>query len=1208
MIGEIVNGRYQIESFLGRGGMGTVYRALDQTEQRSVALKMLNLGIEGDSIPARFYREFRVLARIDHPHIVHAYDYGLHQGAPYLALEFLEGQTLKEIIDNGPMPREQLLRVAQQLCEALVHIHAQSLVHRDLKPGNIMLVVNGDDPEVKLMDFGLVRLTELSAELTQEGSAIGTVTYMSPEQAQGYTVDFSSDLYSLGVILYEMATGRPPFAHENPATVLLKQITSTPRSPRELNPELDEPLAQFILQLLSKDRNQRPASTKLAANHIANLLDDSSFALPIAVQTEIAPKVPLIGQEDTMQKIKQDWLAVLGGSGRTLLLEGPAGAGKGRVLTEVMLEAHLDSKQFLRGVNREHGSLPYQPFIDVFKQLIRRLSPEERQDLSPELSRLMPDISHLPVPPSNTDQAEARLRLFAACWQLLDACARKKPRLIVIEDLQWADATTLELLDYLAQRIHEAPILFVLTYRSEELDRGSSLEAMITDIRQRPFTQCVEVPLLTRDQVAIFLRAWLGREKLPGWFVDSFFAATDGNPLFIEETLKVLAAEGQVEQWAQTDDTNSSTRMTTTTQLGAGLQLPQSVLAIAERRLQTVPDKEKAILTTAAIVGPEFPFELLQKVTRQDEEDLIDALDWLLATNLLEELPLRDGEDWYAFRQEALRQALLTTVSQRRLRLLHKQTGEAMQSLYDTSQPNYWPILAYHFAEGGKLESALKYLTLAGDAAVNVYAYDEAIAHYTAALEIAQKVSPNRSHWHHLYMQRGRMMEISSRHREALQNYLELAQVAQELGDADLELASLLSRATLFVTPTPVYDNANGRSLSHKALDMAQELGNRAAEAKAEWNLLIAYNDKAHRAASHGERAIAIARELNLREQLAFALNDMHWPYLIIGENEKAMRASKEAQDLWRELGNLPMLTDNLTNSAGLHFLTGNLTDAFTNAQEAYNISEKIGNLWGQAYSRWPVQYYYVETGELDQAITAFREGIRLCVEAGLIHGQVTSQADLGWLFASLGAKDEALLILQKAKDFAETSFTWGISYTDAMLGRLYTRFNELEKAAEYLDKHPDKFESAASLGAFFMFNAKIELAMRQANYERATMLIDMLHDYAQQGNIRIYMPDVFTYRGYISLIQGDFDTAYDHLQKIYDLAKEIGSRRLLLDVLIVLRRWALQVSQPDKAEQFRQEAAAIVAFMLNNLSDYTLQSTFVAQPEIQTILDTGEG
>ncbi|MHC4816378.1 MAG: protein kinase domain-containing protein [Planctomycetota bacterium] len=585
MIGQTILDRYQLQALIGRGGMGTVYRATDLVEERPVALKVLHYFLDSQTEAAltRFRREFRVLARLDHPHIMRAYDYGTHSGSPFLVLEFLAGHTLTEELAAGPLPRTDLLRIARQICQALVYIHAQSIVHRDLKPGNLMLLSADDALQLKLMDFGLVRQTNLSMQLTQEGMAIGTVAYMAPEQAQGFPVDFRADLYALGTILYEMATGRPPFVHENPAMVLMQQLTASPLSPRELNPDLDEPLARLIMQLLAKEPAERPVRTELVAAQLARLADETApTPVPVSKRVDLVPRVPLIGREALIGELARRWAAVQAGQGQVLLLSGAAGSGKTRLLTEARLQVHLAEERFLQGHCREQASLPYQPLDEVLAALLHDLPAAVRHTLPADLDQILPgarpathDDASLDRDPLRTDQSEARLRLFAACWTLLQQAAQSRALMIALEDLQWADPTTLELVGYLASRLEQVRILLVLTCRPEEIEPGAALASLLQNLHRDRLDYSLTVDLLNREQVAYFLQAALGRAQIPAWLVDSFHRTTGGNPLFIEETLKALAAEGQVAQWAHQETSQWASLSSTM------LRLPQSVLALS---------------------------------------------------------------------------------------------------------------------------------------------------------------------------------------------------------------------------------------------------------------------------------------------------------------------------------------------------------------------------------------------------------------------------------------------------------------------------------------------------------------------------------------------------------------------------------------------------------------------------------------------------
>jgi len=297
MIGTTVS-RYRILSKLGGGGMGVVYEAEDTALGRHVAIKFLPEGTASshDALE-RFQREARAASALDHPHICVVHDVGTHEGQPYLVMERLQGQTLKHLIGSRGVPADEVARLGEQIADALDAAHRAGIVHRDLKPSNLFVTARGD---AKILDFGLAKMTLpqpsgpvtpdgttlLDQRLTQSGATLGTVAYMSPEQAKGKAVDARSDLFSLGVVLYEMATGRLPFEGESAAELFAAILDKEPVPPQEVNPELPTRLEEVILKALEKDpalryqtaaglrgdllRLQRDASIDPATNALAS--------------------------------------------------------------------------------------------------------------------------------------------------------------------------------------------------------------------------------------------------------------------------------------------------------------------------------------------------------------------------------------------------------------------------------------------------------------------------------------------------------------------------------------------------------------------------------------------------------------------------------------------------------------------------------------------------------------------------------------------------------------------------------------------------------------------------------------------------------------------------------------------------------------------------------------------------------------------------
>ena len=1217
MIGKTIDGRYRIETAIGRGGMGSVYRALDLVEQRSVAVKILHQFFDTDTEAAftRFQREFRVLARLDHPYIVQAYQNGLFEDIPYLVLEFLAGQTLKEELGKGPLPRSRLLLIAQQLCQALSYLHALGIVHRDLKPGNLMLLPPDDSVQVKLMDFGLVRLAHTSVQLTQEGVAFGTVAYMAPEQAQALPIDFRADLYALGVMLYEMATGQLPFAHDNPAVLLLQQLTALPPNPRQLNPAVDEPLEALILHLLAREPAERPASADWVAARLMALADEpASIPTPTSPsgRADLIPRIPLIGRRPILERLIQYWTSAQMGQGRLVLLSGTAGVGKTRLLDELSLQAQIGGGRWLKSYCREQTSLPYQPLIDLLDNLASDLPPAVRASLPSDLARILPSLATSDPTPidaqgsglTSANPSEARLRLFAACWDLLAQAAQLQPLMLAVEDSQWADPTTLELLSYLAQRIELTPILLLISHRPEEVLPDAPWAKLEHDLQRSRQVESVGLDPLDREQVSDFLQTALGRERIPAWLTQSFYVATGGNPLFIEETLKALATEGQVAVWAD-QETSQWANLATTT-----LQLPQTVLALAERRLQQLASEDRPLLTTAAVLGPEFSFDLLQTVSQVDEDTLLDVIERLLQARLIEELPLQAGEDRYRFNQEALRQALLKTVSGRRLRRMHQRTGQAIQELYDTSRPRFWPILAHHFSEAGDQPQALKYFDLAGDEAARVFAHVEAVAHYTHALEIATSLEASQTderanqRLRDLSLKRGRTLELNSEFEAALDNYQDMVELARGREDPSLELAALLAQVTIRVTPNPVHDLVQGQELSARALRQAQALGDRQAEAKALWNLMLVNlrTGQLAETLAYGEQSLAIARELNLREQLAFTLNDLHAAYMLTGQPERGQAVLTEARALWRELNNMPMLADNLANATVGHFLTGDYEQALALADETVQISQSTENLWGQAHGLWVVGPIHFRFGDPDKAVAVMEDVVRLSDQGGLAAIQVDVRAHLAWVYGQLGAMEQALELGREAQLKAESLFPEWRPQATATLARLHLLHDDVAAAGAALqetqaDLNPNSF-AAITAGL-----ASAELALAQQNYAEVISLIDHFMTRLQALGIRSFIPEGLHLKGQALLAQGQDEAAAEILAEARRRAEALNVRANLWPILLTLSQLEQTRGNVAVAETLRKQAREIVIYISDHISSRDLLASFQALPKVQKAL-----
>jgi len=262
--GALFAGRYEIRSTLGKGGMGIVYRAKDRQLDEDVALKLLRPEVvERDpTLLERFKTELKLARKITHRNVLRTFDFSETDGVPYISMEYVEGVMLKDLIGSkGALPVGVGLRIAKQICQGLEAAHRQGVVHRDIKPQNMLIIP--ETGEVRIMDFGIARTTDIQGEsgggLTVEGTVMGTPDYMPPEQAQGRPADVRSDLYSLGVVLFEMFTGQLPFVGETPVATVVQHIRETPPAPRSIRPELPADIEAIILRCMEKAPERRYA-------------------------------------------------------------------------------------------------------------------------------------------------------------------------------------------------------------------------------------------------------------------------------------------------------------------------------------------------------------------------------------------------------------------------------------------------------------------------------------------------------------------------------------------------------------------------------------------------------------------------------------------------------------------------------------------------------------------------------------------------------------------------------------------------------------------------------------------------------------------------------------------------------------------------------------------------------------------------------------
>ncbi|MBV9122771.1 MAG: protein kinase, partial [Planctomycetes bacterium] len=616
--GTVVD-HYRVLERLGGGGMGVVYKAHDPHLGRTVALKFLSPAQAGDPQQLeRFEREARAASALNHPAICTIHASGNHQGQPYLVMEWIDGQTLRTLTGR-PLPLDLLARLGRQAAQALAVAHAAGIVHRDIKPDNLMVRSDG---YLKVLDFGLARLLPASPVSrpagadTEPGTLLGTVRYMSPEQARAEPAGSAADVFALGVVLYELATGHHPFPGDSQVEVLNAILYQTPLPPSRLHPDISVALEGLLEQMLAKDAHLRPMAAEVATA-LAELA--GSGAGPSTARAARST----VGRAAELSQLRQGWQSAAGGQGLVLCVTGEAGLGKTTLVEDFLAE--LAERGPLASVGRGRcserlaGTEAYLPIVEALEDLLRGDGSERAARL---LKLLAPTWYVHVAPQAAADASLERLRkeaqtssqerLKRELLAFVQELTRLRPLLLFLDDLHWADMSTVDLLAYLGQRCAGLRLLVLLTYRPTELRRGPHPFLPVQrELQGRGVCREIALSFLERADIDRYLALTFPGHAFPAELVALLHARTGGNPLFLCDLVRYLQDRGVLAEtqgrWRLAQAVPDLRR-----------ELPASVRSLIEQKIARLDEAGRRLLGTASVQGQEFDAAVAAQVLGLD--------------------------------------------------------------------------------------------------------------------------------------------------------------------------------------------------------------------------------------------------------------------------------------------------------------------------------------------------------------------------------------------------------------------------------------------------------------------------------------------------------------------------------------------------------------------------------------------------------------
>jgi predicted ATPase len=915
---------------------------------------------------------------------------------------------------------------------------------------------------------------------------------------------------------------------------------------------------------------------------------------------------PLVGREVPMALLNERLNQLQHGAGSVVSVIGEAGLGKSTLISELKKVACEPQPVWLRG-----DALSYTRSISyyIWKQVVRQSIAAQESDLPAEVrhklgtvcecSRVPRDAvpfleAMLGVESEESLQAVALVQGEALVQRIVEATraalcglAADHPLVIIFDDLHWADEASLSLMEPIADLAKTQPILFVCLARPELNTPGWEALNKIQQALDKAYFPVVLEPLKV-EQTEALVENLLGMQNLPVNIRRLILERSDGNPFYIEEIIRSLIETKQI-VWE-----NGAWRAVG---LEPGISLPNTLRGLLGARIDRLPDAARNTLQIAAVIGRTFDFRVLKRLISSNG-GLEGQIQDLSEAHLIE--PLDGG---YAFRHVLIQEASYESILIKNRTQIHKRIGETLEALHADRLEEFAPLIAHHYYHAQD-ERSLKYDILAGEKARRLYANTEASTHFSRALETAKKLGDQPEIMLQLYTQLGAVLELSGRYEQALSVYNEMQAFGQGQADPSIEMKALMAKATIYSIFNQIHDPALSEQMLVEALEISRVIDDRAAQTKLNWNLMVTYlfSKRLDKALQHGEVALALARQADDREQLAFVLNDLCRLYTNRGEFEKAHASTREARELWRSLENQVMLADSLGSEAEVYLNAGEYDLSLECCQQALDICVRINNLWGQSYDRMLMAFALFENGQLGRGIKMAEASIELGDEAGLIATSITLRSELAWVYAYCGAVEKGDNLVEQATQISDDKQPGWRSYPQAASVRMHLFADEIERAEEITGKEllqPISIPYARF--TILIALANIQLAAARKEYRKALSLVNEL--LAEVTPLtRVDVPEALRWKGKALLGLGRIEEALHCLTEACSRAEGTKSYLYLWAILADLAELQAGLDRLPEAKRNQEKARKIIGGIADSLREVGLADQFLGQARVRKL------
>jgi adenylate cyclase len=1128
---------YEVLREVGRGGMGVVYQARQVKLNRLVALKFLaaEMSWEAEAVE-RLQREALTVSALNDSHICTIYDLGEHEGQPFLVLEWIEGQTLRGFVGER-MSVTALAQMVRPVAQALRAAHAAGIVHRDIKPENLLVRADG---QVKVVDFGVARLLPGSGGLamaqagkdTDPGTVVGTVRYMSPEQTRCEPTSSASDVFALGIVLYELATGRHPFEAKGTLDLLHAIAEQPALPPSRWQPEVAGPMEGLILQMLAKDPRRRPTAAEVEAA-LAELAGVRAGLA--ASQQRRAESRATVGRATELAQLHNGWESAVGGQGLLVCVTGEPGLGKTTVVEAFVAElaerGPLPSVGRGRCSERLAGAEAYLPILEALESLLLG----EDGDTATRMLKLAAPTWYAQVAPQAENdaavqnmtreaQASSPERLKRELLAFLQELSRLRPVLLFLDDLHWADVSTVDLLAYLGGRCPGLRLLVVVTYRPTELLLGPHPFVPVQrELVGRGVCREVALGFLDRGDIDRYLTLTFGEHGLPADFAALLHARTEGNPLFLTDLVRYLRERGIVAEeqgrWV----------------LGQAVpdlrqELPESVRSLIERKIGRLSEADRRVLTAASVQGYEFSAAVVSRALKleptvvEEQLEVLGDVHGLVRPLREQELPDGTLTVRYQFVHVLYQNAFYDALGPARRVALSGAVAQTLAACYGEHSAVVAAELALLWEAARDWGCAAEFFGLAAQNALRVFAYPEAAVLARRGLDMLPRLAetPARAQ-RELGLQM--VLCVALRWSKGIA-YAEMEQantrarvLCQQLGDSVQLFSILWGIAAYHLVRAELQPS---REIAEQMMRLAQSAGDpsRIGQAHSLLGIICSHGGEPTAALDHFEEAIRLNDRQHVDDYLliygvdpeVFSRSCVGWPLWILGYPDRALARAAEALALSRGLPHPLGQAHAMYYLTSLHQLRREARQSEEWAESLLRLCDEqeiaLYDMFGRIWWGWAL----AGQGQREKGITQIRQGLaaKRARTSQTVEGQALSL--LAEVLGEDGEIDEALAAVAEALTFVERT---GESCNEAELHRLQ---------GELLLRQGARSAEGAQAAAEACFRRALEVSRRQQakSWElRATLSLS--HLYQKQGKAaeaRQMLADIYSW------FKEGFDTA----------------------------------------------------------------------------------